>query len=276
MNVWLGIVALLFSYHVSAAETPPRELLWQKHLSDARDAWRTNSALALTICDRAIATADTNAAPWMMRAAIYDSRREYDKALKDVSEALRLQPRLMDAWQLRGTINFKLLRFTESVQDFDRFLAYAPSQRPYHWQRGISLYYAGKYEEGRKQFELHESVNRNDVENAGWHFLCVARASSVERARATMLKPGTDSRVPMMEIYALFAGKGSAEKVMAAANSRHSDDALFYAHLYLALYYDVLKDPARAKEHIAKAVEINPNHYMGDVARVHAKLLKSR
>jgi lipoprotein NlpI len=271
----LQLASVLLCCCCFAAELT-RDLLWQKHLNDARDAWRTNSALALTFCDRAVAVADTNAAPWMMRAAIHDSRREHDKALKDVSEALRLQPRLMDAWQLRGTINFKLSRFTQSVQDFDRFLAYAPSQRPYHWQRGISLYYAGKFEEGRKQFELHESVNRNDVENAVWHFLCVARTNGVERAREIMLKPGADSRVPMTEIYALFASKGSAEKVLAAATERRSDDAVFYAHLYLALYYDVLKNTERAKEHIAKAVEINPNHYMGDVARVHAKVLSLR
>ncbi|HMJ90247.1 MAG TPA: hypothetical protein VK530_10545, partial [Candidatus Acidoferrum sp.] len=203
--------ALLVPCLVFAASPEPADSAWQKHLSDARSAWPTNSNLALTFCDRAVAVAGTNAAPWMMRAAVRDSRGEYEMAVKEVSEALRLNPGLMDARQLRGTINFKLLHFRESVRDFDRFLAYAPSQKPYHWQRGISLYYAGDFEEGRKQFELHESVNPNDVENAVWHFLCVARSSGGERARQLLLKPGPDARVPMMEIHALFGGEGSVE-----------------------------------------------------------------
>ena len=274
MRFWICCTWFAALNAFGAATAPGGD--WQQLVGEARSAWRTNAAAALTLCDRAVAAAGTNAAPWMMRAAIEDSRRDYEKALKDVSEALRLEPRLMDAYQLRGTIQFKLSHFRESVQDFDRFLAYAPSQRPYHWQRGISLYYAGDYEGGRKQFELHESVNPNDVENAVWHFLCVARAIGVERARQLILKPGADARVPMAEVYELFAGKGSVEKVLSAATPRGGDDPVFYAHLYLGLYHEALKNKERAREHIDKAVAIGPNHYMGDVARVHAKLLKSR
>jgi lipoprotein NlpI len=209
----------------------------------------------------------------MMRAAIRDSRREYDAALRDLSEALRIDPRQADARQMRGTIHFKMSRFKESVQDFDAFLALAPDRRPFHWQRGISLYYAGEFDKGRQQFELHQTVNGNDVENAVWHFLCVARAHDIQTARERVLKLGRDSRVPMTEIYALYSGSGSPEQVMRAASASRSDDALFYGHLYLALYFDATKDLARAREEIRKAVSLNRSHYMGDVARVHATVL---
>jgi lipoprotein NlpI len=267
--VALLLVAALFATIAFGVESD-----WRTLVGSARAAWRTNPAVALELCDRAIALKTTNASPWLMRAAIEDSQRDYEKALKDLTEALRLEPQLKDAYQLRGIVQFKLSHFRESVQDFDRFLAYVPSQRPYHWQRGISLYYAGDYEAGRKQFELHQTVNSNDVENAVWHFLCVARESGVERARQVMLKPGADARVPMNEIYALFGGKESEEQVMSAAFSRRTDDALFYAHLYLGLYFDVMKETKRAREHIDKAIAIGPSHYMGDVARVQAKWLR--
>lgn len=244
---------------------------WRRILEEARLAWRTNSTVALALCDRAVSGAESNAGPWLLRAAVRDSRREYDQALRDVSTALQLNSNLAEAWQLRGTIHFKLARFRASVQDFDRFLAAAPDRRPYHWQRGISLYYAGEYEEARRQFELHETVNPNDVENAVWHFLCVARLKGVESARQGLLKPGRDARVPMSQILALFAGKGSVEQVVAAANASREPDALFYAELYLGLYCDSTGDARGARDHIAKAVALNRPHYMGDVARVHAK-----
>ena len=96
-------------------------------------------------------------------------------------------------------------RVKESVADFDKFLEARPDQRPQHWQRGIALYYAGQFEDGAKQFEIHKTVNANDVENAAWHFLCVARWKGVEAARAGLIPIEGDGRVPMMTVHKMFA-----------------------------------------------------------------------
>ena len=153
-----------------------------------------------------------------------------------------------------------------------------PTQAPYHWQRGISYYYAGRFEDGRKQFELHQTVNSNDVENAVWHFLCVARGSGVEKARAALIPIKGDARVPMMEVHALFAGKVKPEAVLQAAAAGRPPPSqlnrqLFYAHLYLGLYFEVIGNDEQAREHIAKAAgTYRTEDYMGDVARVHLQL----
>src|SRR5204863_3723980 len=136
---------------------------------------------------------------------------------------------------------FRLGKVDESLADFDRFLKVRPEASAGHWRRGIALYYAGKYGEGRRQFEGYEKLDASDVENAVWHFLCVARKDGVARARASLIAIKADGRVPMMQIYALFGGKGSAEEVLAAAKAGNPSPAqleqqLFYAHLYLGLY----------------------------------------
>jgi lipoprotein NlpI len=194
---------------------------------------------------------------------------------------LKLESKAPEIWQERGEQNFKASHFQESVADFDRVLELAPAQAPHHWQRGISLYYAGRFADGRKQFESHQTVNPNDVENAAWHFLCAARESSVTNARAVMVKAGRDGRVPMREIDALYRGTGTVERVLEAATRGASEargrDAMFYAHLYLGLYFEVLGDATRAREHIGKAAgEFSSEHYMGDVARVHLRRLNAR
>jgi lipoprotein NlpI len=81
-----------------------------------------------------------------------------------------------EGYNRRGAEHFKMGHIQQSLDDFDRAIQLDPAQAPYHWQRGISLYYAGRYDEGRKQFELHQTVNGNDVENAAWRYLCMARA----------------------------------------------------------------------------------------------------
>ena len=161
---------------------------------------------------------------------------------------------------------------------FDHVIALSPAAAPGLWQRGIALYYAGRYADGRRQFELHQQVNPNDVENAAWHFLCVARAQDVAAARAALIPITGDARVPMREIHQLFAGSGSAEAVLNAAGAGavaapDRRDRLCYAHLYLGLYCEALAKPAEAKEHLLLAAgEYRMDHYMGRVAQVHVLL----
>jgi len=170
----------------------------------------------------------------------------------------------------RGEDHFRAGRIAESIADFDRAIKLEPRLAPQHWQRGISLYYANRFADGQAQFELHQTVNPSDVENAVWHFLCVARASGVAKARASLIPIPQDTRVPMMQIHDLFSGKGTVEDVLKPARGR---DALFYAHLYLGLYYEVTGDAAQAKKHMRLAThDYSVDHYMGDVARVHEKL----
>src|SRR5688572_14783931 len=75
----------------------------------------------------------------------------------------------------RAVTDFERGRVAESAAGFDELVKLAPASAPQLWQRGIALYYAGRYKDCRTQFESHRTVNPNDVENAVWHFLCVAR-----------------------------------------------------------------------------------------------------
>jgi len=78
----------------------------------------------------------------------------------------------------RAIEDFQNGRIEQSVAGFDRLIKVAPEVAPQLWQRGIALYYARHYKECRVQFESHRTVNPDDVENAAWHFLCVAKAES--------------------------------------------------------------------------------------------------
>jgi tetratricopeptide (TPR) repeat protein len=175
----------------------------------------------------------------------------------------------------RAVSEFSKGRIPESVAAFDELARLAPAEAPYLWQRGIALYYAGRYRDCRAQFESHRTVNADDVENAAWHFLCVARAESPKAARAALLPVGPDSRVPMREIYELFKGSASADAVLNAAGTR--PQARFYAHLYVGLYSEAMGDAARALEHIGLAAQpqfADAGGYMHMVAVVHLGRLK--
>lgn len=172
--------------------------------------------------------------------------------------------------------DFQKGRIAESVTGFDRLARLVPDAAPRLWQRGIALYYAGRYQDCRAQFESHRTVNPNDVENAAWHFLCVARAESPASARAKLLPVGPDERVPMSQIYRMFAGELSPEQVLRAAGS--GLEAQFHAELYVGLYLEAMGDASGALKHIRNAAgdRYSASGYMHRVARVHRDLARQR
>lgn len=181
--------------------------------------------------------------------------------------------------QSRGVEHFRRALIAESIADFERQIQLQPDQAAGHWQLGIAYYYANEYKKGSRQFELHKTVNPQDVENAAWHFLCVARApgGSVAAAQKSLIDIAHDSRPPMAQIQKMFAGKATPEEVLKAGNDA-GGTAKFYADLYVGLYYEALGKPDEALPLLKLAAD-NPaakNSYMGDVARVHVALRKHR
>ena len=179
----------------------------------------------------------------------------------------------------RGAEYFFAGRIKEALVEWDAQVKEDPSSLAGHWQRGLALYYAERYKDGRAQFEEHQKVNPEDVENAVWHFLCVTKAENVEAARKVYIPITHDTRVPMKEIHALYAGKGTEAAVLKAAEAGEglSESARSmqkcYAHLYLGLYNEALAKTDAAKTHMLKAAALAPaSSYMGQVAVVHCKV----
>jgi lipoprotein NlpI len=178
------------------------------------------------------------------------------------------------AWRLAGDLYLRAGEIKKAIAQFKRYIERVPEHEPDLWQHGIALALDGQYDEGRKLFELHRTVNPNDVENALWHFYCVAKASSPEKARSLVLPAPGDRRVPMEELLKLYRGDADEAVVRAAideypAGSRGHDSASFYGELYLAMYADAVGDRKRAIELAAKAAGAKDVNYMTDVGRIY-------
>ena len=167
----------------------------------------------------------------------------------------------------------------DSLKYFDLYLKEDPNALPYLWQRGIAQYFSGKYPEGVRQFEVHRGVNPNDVENAAWHFLCLARAESFEKASTLVLPAPDDPRIPMEEVLEMLKS-GDTDVVKKRINaipksSGERSRAEFYGYFYLGLYADAKGDQKEALKWLEKSAADAPHHYMGDVARVYVSYLKT-
>lgn len=205
----------------------------------------------------------------------------YQVAFEAAAKLCQREPDNLRYQLLLGDIGFAAGKFDESIAAFDSAIRIRPDIEPQLWQRGLALYYADRFADGVKQFETHQTVNSQDVENVVWHLLCAAQVSDVEEARKNLIPISKDSRVPMSEIYEMFAGRMTVEDVRKAARKTTEnvlEDSgryklqLYYAYLYIGLYHEMLGDKERTIESLKKAVEVNPlgkTNFMGQVARVH-------
>lgn len=165
-----------------------------------------------------------------------------------------------------------------AVAAFEKAIKRRPESEPYLWQHGIALFFVGRHHDASQLFEKHRVVNSNDVENAAWHFLCVAKDGGLSKARQVLLPAPGDRRPPMKQILPRLAG-GDATEIEAAVgkvpegSARQS--ARFYADLYLGLIADAEGHQDDAARYMRQAAKTSLTHYMADVARVYAETLSA-
>ena len=151
----------------------------------------------------------------------------------------------------RGEAAFKRNQVEESCDAFDTVIALAPQYAASMWQRGLSLFYCERLEDGMAQFALDVTRNPNDTEESIWHYLCNARhrAATVGASRAAaaaqseMLRVGQEGRPVMRAAMALYTGDGTVEQLLGMASADSSSCATgsnydratcynyFYTHL---------------------------------------------
>lgn len=202
-----------------------------------------------------------------------------DEAVKLLSEALEKDPENTSLLQVRAETLFRMGKVKESVPDFDKVVELKPAFKAENWQRGIALYYVGRFKDGADQFEEHHRVNPDDVENTFWYFLCLAKADSVEAARKKIIPSRGDARAPLMDVYRLVRDEAKPEDVEKAiarfeVGSPQRKQAEFYGFLYLGLWYDLMGEKDKAIAFLEKSLAAHDQGYMADVGKVHLQSLK--
>ncbi len=212
------------------------------------------------------------------------SAGQYPEALAAANRLCQREPKNLRYQLLRGDVSFAAGKMDQCVAAFDAAIRIQPDIEPKLWQRGLALYYADRFADGVRQFETHQTVNSQDVENAVWHLLCEARESDIKRARRKLIPISRDPRVPMPEIYEMFAGRLTPDDVIKAArhntrlvpkNGQRYRLQLYYAYLYIGLYQEMLGQLDESLKSIKQAEKLNPlakTNFMGQVARVHLQL----
>jgi tetratricopeptide (TPR) repeat protein len=235
---------------------------------------------AASACDDQSSAATNQSDPPVSDAELREMILGWEETISATTTAIRQNPTQVSNYSRRGDAQFFSGRFEEALADYDQMLALDPQLGPSHWRRGIACWFAGEYELGAEQFGQYHTVDAVDRENGLWKFLCDARHSDIETARARMLVYESDDRASLPDVYRMYAGEMTPDELLDSIRNSGYDEAdldrrLFYAELYVGFYFWVQEDVEQAREHLdaclrtkfGREAGYGPN-YMWHVARL--------
>jgi lipoprotein NlpI len=208
----------------------------------------------------------------------------FDEEIAGLTAQIEKSP-TVNPYSRRGDAFFFRGKFAEAVADYEKVVELQPDRDTSFWQKGIACFYAKRYEDAAKQFEIYHSYDNVDRENGIWRYLSQTKSLGRDKAREGLLKYEKDDREPFPDVYRLFAGEVTGEELLkkikeAKITPQQRTQRLFYAELYVGLNEFVEGRLESAEKHLAEAAKnewgpgagYGPN-YMWHVARVHHDLL---
>ena len=82
------------------------------------------------------ATTENLSVAYNNRGTAYDSKRDYDRAIQDFNEALRLSPNYAYAFRDRGLAYYAKRDYDHAIQDFNEVIRLAPNYASAYYNRG--------------------------------------------------------------------------------------------------------------------------------------------
>ncbi|MBU2872286.1 lipoprotein NlpI [Colwellia sp. E2M01] len=197
------------------------------------------------------------------RGVLYDSVGLRALARFDFSQALKLNPNLIDAYNFVGIHFTQLQEFSQAYENFDSALELSPEHEYAYLNRGIALYYGSRPELASLDFQAFHQKQQDDPYRLLWLYLTeyeidAAMAKTSLQKRAALV----DDRVWAKKVINLYLGDISQlEFVKSLTMNIHSNkeltERLCEAYFYLAKYNQTLGNEASAANYFKLALGTN-------------------
>lgn len=152
---------------VGTPSTPiaPNADVWVEQARLLSNADRPTAALRLL--DEALAFDDLDDVAafraYFLRGQIYQQQENLERALRDYSEAISLQPTIAEVYAFRATVHFSLTDYESALADYEQAINFDSTTASYHLAAGIVRVQLEEYDAAINSFsaalELDEDLN---------------------------------------------------------------------------------------------------------------------
>jgi len=137
----------------AAAETVAR--LWAQCQSDDDDRLIRGCSAVIRL-DRD--TPERLALAFANRGRAWSEKGEYDRAIRDLDNAVRLAPNFAEAFNYRGVANVSQGQYEHAIQDFDQAVRLDPNYAIAIYNRGLALQAMGRADAAAQDFARAKQV----------------------------------------------------------------------------------------------------------------------
>lgn len=157
MRLFAVILALAFTFSLPA---------WGQGIEDAkRCAAISDPDQALPYCNAAIESGQLSpeelAVTLINRGVSYSKKGNYDRAIPDFDQAIRLNPGLAYAFACRGTVYSYKGNYDRAIQDYDEAIRLDPSNVKTLYDRGTAYGYKGNFDRAILNYDQAIRLNPN-------------------------------------------------------------------------------------------------------------------
>jgi serine/threonine protein kinase len=105
-------------------------------------------------------------------ARFYSDLRQWDKVIKNCTEAIELEPQRSELWSLRAFARFALQKWDDCIQDYTKAIELAPHVHTNWWHRGLAYSELGQWDNAVTDFS--NLLKRYPDDYNAWHTRAVA------------------------------------------------------------------------------------------------------
>jgi len=166
----------------------------------------------------------------------YYNLGDYERAIEDFNEAIRLNPKSASALNGRGASYFAKGDYNRAIQDYNEAIRLDPRTPRALLNRGLVNLYAGHFSDAQQDFSQNLRLDKTDLYGVIWLYLSRVKAGADGKEELKMNTAGLDLSKWPGPLIQLYLGQSTLEDVLRAAGS--DDDKKceynFYGGEYLA------------------------------------------
>jgi lipoprotein NlpI len=201
------------------------------------------------------------AAAHCMRSDNYADLGQFDDAMREASEALKITPNGSRAFACRAYRDFAAGEFDRSVADYSRAITLGATDAFAFHMRGVANFYAGQIDDAADDFAHASALDKagfvyNDLW-LSWTFQRLGRPTPEVIAKRAAKEAHGDWPRPAL---AMLNGALTPDEMLALLDQKSGDDrqmALAEGYFYLGQHHLLLGNKDLAREYFEKVRQLN-------------------
>ena len=220
-----------------------------------------NYEMAIADFTQAIKLDPNNAAAYCNRGVVYD---DYDRAIADFNHAIKLDPNYATAYYNRGVAYYNVGDYDGAIAEFNQVIKLDPNNANTYNNRGITYYNKGEYDHAIADYTEAIELDPNFVDAYYNRGITYEKKDDYNRAltdytQAIKLNPNYTAAYNSRGF--VYVGTGAYDRAIADFNQAIKLDPNYVdAYSNRGLVYGLIGDYDRAIADVNAAFRISPNN----------------